>query len=263
MAQKFSTSRSPGGHLLTINSTDELAAPSSYLEEVAKHGGSHGYVLFSYGSTEQDGLWQRSANEFPLYVGIVLRPPFSAARGSMLSVLGALALARTVSRHSDGKPLIRWVSDVYSGRRRIAFVKTHAALSTNGGLRYATVHLSLLITENFEGTLHEVVSSVFSSQRETLLERVAGTLISEFFTLYESFATTDSTAFLEEYRSLSLLQGKRIRFLRDGKRHRATVIGIDDNARLVVTPRRGRSELLCTASELYDPKRTRKTQKPL
>ena len=253
MASKITSSRSPGGRLLTIEWVDALPSPAAYLDEIARHDGSHGYTVVTEDPSVQDPLPPKKPGEGTLHVSILLRPTFQPRRGTLLSVLSALALVRTVHRHSTHEPMIRWVSDVFAGKRRIAAVTMRAALTPTGSYDYVIINLSLRITGSFAGSLPEVVESVFSSTRESLTERVAETLITEFFTLYEGFATTDSTAFLDEYRELSLLRGKRIRFLRDGKRHRATVIGIDDSARLVVTPRRGRSVVLHSVSELHDP----------
>ena len=253
MASKITSSRSPGGRLLTIEWMDDLPSPAAYLEEIARHDGSPGFVVVTKDMTVQDTLPPPKPGDGALHVSILLRPTLQPQRGTLLSVLSALALARTIRRHSTHEPMIRWVSDVFAGKRRIAAVTTRAALTPDGTYDYVVVNLSLRITHSFAGSLPEVVESVFSSTRESLTERVAETLITEFFTLYEGFATTDSTAFLDEYRELSLLRGKRIRFLRGGKRYRATVIGIDDSAGLVVTPRRGRSVVLHSIGELHDP----------
>lgn len=261
MASKISTSRSPGGRLLTVEWMDAIPSPTAYLEEIARHDGSHGYVVVTEEAEVPDALPPRKKGESTLYLSVLLRPALPPSRGTMLSVLAALALARTIRRHSDYEPGIRWVGDVYAGKRQLASVTTRAALRPTGSFDYVLVNFALRITQDFAGSLSDIVGSVFSAKRETLAERVADVLITEFFTLYEGFATTDSTAFLDEYRELSLLRGKHIRFLRGGRRIRATVIGIDDLARLVVTPRRGESVVLGSVAELYDPNRARRLGK--
>ena len=259
MASKIISSRSPGGRLLTIEWVDPLPSPTAYLEEIARHDGHDGYVVVAEEITGYDPLPQKKEGEGSLHVSILLRPAMPASRSMMLTAIGALALVHTARRHSSLDVGIRWVGDVYAGKQRIANATTKGSLRSDGhSFRYVLVNLSLRTTDAFAGSLSEVVKSVFSPYRETKAERIADTLINEFFTLYESFATSESNAFLDEYRERSLLRGKRIRFLKNGKRVRATVIGIDDSTRLVVTPRRGESVVLHSASELYDPSRPRK-----
>lgn len=251
MASKISTSRSPGGRLLTIEQIDDLPlSPIEHLEQLARGNAEAGYVLVTGDALIKEGSGT-------LTVGFLLRPAVSPSRGGMLAVVGAVALARAIRRHSSHEPMIRWVSDVYAGKRRLAEVTTRAAISPDGGFRYVLVCLTLQITSSYADRLGTVVQSVFSSHRTTATDRVAETLVNEFFSLYEGFATTDGTAFLDEYRELSLLRGKRIHYYKNGRRYRATVVGIDDDARLVVSPRRGKSVVLTSVTELHNPRRAR------
>lgn len=254
---KITSSRSPGGRLLTIEWMEKLAAPAAYLEDIARHDGGDGYVVVVKNPPLPDSITAARRDEGSLFVGFLLRPSMAPARGGMSAAIAALALARTIRRHSTHEPGIHWVSDIYAGKKKLAIASLRAALKPTGSFRYLTVNLFLRITQSYAGSLPEVVQSIFSSQRETLHERVAETLINEFFTLYEAFATTDNPTFLEEYRELSLLQGKRIRYLRDGKRLRATVFGIDDSARLILTSRHGASVILTSSSELYDKRKAK------
>lgn len=261
MASKITTSRSPGGRLLTIEWLDALASTSAYIEEIARHGGNDGYVVVAEDAPSPETQSKKKPQSSTLHISILLRPALTPSRGTMIPVLGAIALTRSIRRHSTHEPMIRWISDIYVGKQQIASASIHSSLRPSGSFRYVIVNFSLSITQSFAGSLSDVVRSVFSVHRETLSQRVAETLINEFFTLYEGYATTDSVAFLDEYRELSLLRGKWIRFLRNGRRVPATVIGIDDSARLVVTPRHGESVVLHSVAELYDPRRMRRQRK--
>lgn len=259
MASRITTARSPGGRLLTIEAIDNLPSTAALLERIAMRGGHDGYIVLSETSGHGEALKKR-ANEKRLLVSILLRPSLSPSRVAMFSVLGALALARTVRRHSSLEPKIRWVGDLYADKQRIAEATARGKLLPGGsGFRYVVVTLSLRLEGNFTASLPEVVRSVFSPRRESPAERISETLINEFFSLYEEMTAGETAAFLDEYRDLSLLRGKRIRIAKDGRYLRATVLGIDDDAGLVVAPRRGGSTVLHSVSELYDPRRSHKT----
>ncbi len=265
MASKITASRSPGGRLLTIEWVDTLPSAAAYIEEIARHGGSDGYVVVTRDDPvpeEQDKKKQRPTT---LYVSILLRPALAPSRATMLSALGALALTRAIRRHSSHEPRIRWISDVYAGKQWIGDVTLRASLRSTGSFNYLLVNFSLLITPSFTGNLSDIVRSVFSQRRETLTDQVAETLIGEFFALYEPFLTTDekqTATFLDEYRDYSIpVRDTRVRILQNGIRIPATVVGIDDCAHLVVTPRHGESIVLRSAAELYDPRRARRQRK--
>lgn len=258
MASRIITARSPGGRLLTIELFEEAVTTAELVEDIARHEGRDGYIVVSSGlPAEAPGAKKKQDDR--LSVSILLRPALSPTRVMMLSAIAALALSRAIRHHSTLEPTIRWVGEVYAEKQKIAEATTRGTLRPGGtGFSYVIVNLSLLVTKDFTTRLTEVIKSVFSPRRESVAERISETVINEFFSLYEAMATSDSAAFLDEYRDLSLLRGKRIRVLRNGKPRRATVLGIDDNAGLVVALRRGGSMVLHSASELYEKKQKRK-----
>ena len=82
-------------------------------------------------------------------------------------------------------------------------------------------------------------------------------MIHEFFTLYEDLGIEGTPSFLDEYRALSLLLGKRVSVLRGGRRRGGVAISIDDDARLEVALRHGDILHLSSGAELYDKKQVR------
>lgn len=258
-ARIFST-RSPAGQLLTVESLSSCPSTAAYLEQIARHEGRGGYVVICDNVTGYDAaLPPEKPGESTLFVSILLRPSLSPSRGVMLAALSALALARAAEQHSPYKAKLSWVSDVYTeSKQKIGEVTLRSALHPSGlGFLYIIVNFALRITQEFVGKLPDIVESVFSQRKTTLTERIADTLVDEFFTLYEACTPEEHAGdFLEEYRKRERMRDHRIHVLHEGHRIGATVIGIDDNARLIVAPRRGKSFVLHSASEILDKKRT-------
>ena len=261
MTARIVSTRSPAGQLLTVESLSSCASTAAYLEEIARHEGRSGYIVMCDNVTGHDAaLPPATEGESTLFVSILLRPTLSPARATMLAALSALALAKAAGHHSPYEPSIAWISDVYAdNRKKIGEVTLRSALHPSGlGFLYIIVNFALRITREFAGKLPDVVESVFSQRQTTLTERIATTLISEFYDLYEATAPEEHAGdFLEEYRARSLLRGKRIRVLRNGHRRGVNVIGIDDSAQLVVAPRRGKSFVLHSGAEIINKKRNR------
>ena len=264
-ARIFST-RSPAGQLLTVERLSSCTSTTAYLETIARHEGRSGYVVVCDNVTGQDAaLPPEKPGESTLFVSILLRPSLTPGRSVYLTALSALALARAAERNSPYKPQIAWVSDVYTeSKKKLGEVTLRSALHPSGlGYLYITVNFALRITAEFAGKLPDIVESVFSQHKTTLSERIADTLITEFFTLYEANQPQDNAddaqkenGFLDEYRERTFLRS-RIRVLQNGRRLSANVIGVDDNACLVVTTRRGRSMTIHSRSEIVDKRRDR------
>lgn len=261
MTARIVSTRSPAGQLLTVESLSSCKSTSAYLENIARHDGRSGYIVICDKVTGYDAaLPPEKEGESTLFVSVLLRPSLSPSRGVMLTALSALALAKAAEHHSPYKPTISWVSDVYAdGRKKIGEVTMRSALHPSGlGFLYIIVNFALRITHEFVGKLPDIVESVFSQRQTTLTERIATTLINEFFALYEATLEEDhATDFLSEYRDRELLRDRHIRILRNGHRTRVSVHGVDDNARLIVVTRRGKSLLLSSGAEIFDKRRTR------
>ena len=259
MTSRILSVRSPRGRLLTVECLESCPSTSAYLEEIAHHEGQDGYVVACDNVTAAlPSLPPPRTDEETLHISILLRPTLPPSRCMMLSALASLAVARTVEQHSNCEPRIRWVSDVYDGGHKLSEVGLRSALHPSGaGFLYIIVNIALRITDDFSGTLPDIVRSVFSSRRMTLTERIADTMIHEFFTLYEAMTADTIPPFLAEYRERSLLIGKHVQVLRNGRRVGGVAVGVDDNARLSVSLRHGELLHLSSVAELCDKKRLR------
>lgn len=259
MTSRILTTRSPRGRLLTVQLLETCPSTGAYLEEIAKHEGQDGYIVVSDGvSAATPALPPPKEDESTLHVSILLRPALPPARCMLLPLLASTAVARTVAQHSTCEPRIRWASDVYDGSHKLSEVVLRSALHPSGaGFLYIIVNIALRITDDFAGTLPDIVRSVFSNRRTTLTERIADTMIREFFTLYEELAPEGEPSFLREYRDLSLLIGRRVKVLRNGHRLSGTAVSVDDGGHLLVALRRGDILPLHSVAELYDKRKLR------
>ena len=251
MESKITTARSPRGRLLTIEHIGKADSTATILESIAKRGGADGYILLADEVTVSPlpTKKKKGKNDRSLHMGILIHPAFSSSQRLLLSVIGALALRKTVRYYSGVEASLRWPADVVYQKETIGTVETVCSFRENGSFHYAIMDFSLRIhRRHFSESLPKIVENVFAPVRRSLTERMANTLLTEFFSLYEEMALDRS--FLDEYRELSLLRGKRVRFLREEKKVRGTVIGIDDSAHLVIAPKRGGSYPLSSKDEL-------------
>ncbi len=247
---KITTTRSPKGRLLTVEHITATDSTEEMLRKIARYDGNDGHILYTErlepipagmppARDKKDGM---------LAMSILLRPPVSLTEPAVLSTIGALALSRIVRRFSSLSVGIRWPGDLLCGSRRIGSVSVSGDRRAGGSFRYAIVTFFLRISDRaFAEPLPKIVQNVFSPVRLTQTERMATGLIYEFFSLYENLG---DRLFLDEFRGQSLLHGKRISVWHNERRVRATVIGINDDACLIVAPRGGGSFLLHSREEL-------------
>lgn len=226
--------QSPHGRVLLIDNRIGKAPGDETMRTLLGRGGmTDGYTVISdYTSSESpDRTGQR---DFKLHVYTFLRPGMHISQATFLNVVPTIALCRAIEANSDHKVGIRWPREIRAGRKRIASIDFSSRLLSTGYLEelilHATIHMQ---ASHFPTRLEDVVTSVFTSRRVSTPDRIAQTMLKEFYGIYENRKQAYPLA-LEDYRLRSQLLGHRV-FFREGRRlrcGRAEAIDAEGNLRV-------------------------------
>lgn len=227
-----------------INIRDTVTSTNTVLKEIAEKGGAEGMVVIAQQQSMGKGRLGRSfysPKGTGLYMSLLLRPKFSAEEALSITTAAAVAVAGAVEEVCGLPGQIKWVNDVYLRGRKVCGILTEAAVDfENKGLHYAVLGMGVNLREppgGFSEELKEVAGALF--YRETppgAKTKLAAEILNRFFKLY---GTLPEKTFLEEYRSRSLLTGVEITFTEGSREGEGTVLGIDENMRLVVQRKEG------------------------
>lgn len=166
-----------------------------------------------------------------LYLTLVLKPQEAVQNLLMVTVAAAVAACQAVRETSDTLPEIKWVNDLYIGKRKIAGILTEAIadLETQQvdtlliGIGFNTKKTEL--PDDIKGIAGAINDSSLSRNR--LAAAVWKNL------LYWTEHLSDP-ALIEKYREYSLLIGHEITYEKNGKAYTGTVLSINDAGNLVI-----------------------------
>ena len=129
------------------------------------------------------------------------------------------------------------MNDIYLKGKKVCGILTEASVDfESGGLNYAVLGIGInLTTIDFPDELREIAASV-SAEKADLRAPVAAEFLTRFFGYYKKL---QSLEFLSEYRRRSMLTGQEVTFIRGNEIFEGTVIGIDDELRLVTRLKNG------------------------
>lgn len=231
--------RAANGRLLTMETLcDTTVSPLSAAKDAAARGTSEGYAVFMpliLPKKESDGL-RVASNETEadaFHLCLLLRPVIAAQKAILLTALAAVAALRSIQKYTRAQLDIHWVNDIYAGSKHVCAIQTEGALNSSAHFNYVIADFYVKLPRRlFNRTLSDLIYQVFSERNESLSAQIAADMMTEFFALYEEIARPSS--FLPEYRKYVLLGRKHIRILQNGKARRGRIIGIDDNAHLLV-----------------------------
>lgn len=156
-----------------------------------------------------------------LYMTAVLPITPMQAYEFSLTAAAAVACVRAIGRVCGKTPLIKWVNDLYIGGKKIAGILTEAdsnRVIVGIGINVTTDIFPLDLPRagslGIDADLSELAAAVFLELAD--------------------MALSGDRSFMAEYRSLSMLLGKRISYTQNGTVRQAEAVAIDDMGRLEV-----------------------------
>ena len=217
-------------------------------KEYAKSAGAQMPALFiADGQTAGRGRRGRSFDSeggAGLYMSILFRPDAECCDAAKITVLAAVSVCRAI-RHLTGAEVgIKWVNDIYFDDKKLAGILTEGEIANCGGFSYAVCGIGVnLLSRDFPAEL---------SGRVTTLEDISGVRVNRDGLAEkiceEFFAGWDFEDVIKEYRSFSILSGKRALMRRiSGESFFATVLDITDDGALLVLRDDGVREELISA----------------
>ena len=246
----LSSVQSPHGRVLLIDNRIGKAPADETVHTLIGRGGiTDGYTVISDhvagGTPDCTG-----GRDFRLHICTFLRPGIHVSRATFLNVIPTLAVCHAIEANSDYKVGIRWPREIRAGRKRIAEIEFSGKLLPTGYLEELILHVTIhMQTNHFPTRMEDVVTSVFTNRRISTPDRVAQTMLKDFFGIYENMSDAYPAA-LEEYRRRSLLLGRRV-FVRIGRRiRRVRAESVDAEGLLHVRLRRGDEAVLAEETQL-------------
>lgn len=224
---------------VAIDVRESVTSTNTVLKELAEKGGREGMVVIAQRQVGGKGRMGRSfysPKGSGLYMSILLRPSLAAEESLAITTAAAVAVAEAVDRLTGQRAQIKWVNDVYLYGKKVCGILTEASLDfESGGLNYAVLGIGVNVQEppgGFPAELAELVGAIFpEGAPDGARSRLAAEILNRFFASYRQLPRR---GFMEQYRSRLLLLGMEIGFQQGGSQWEGTVLGVDDEARLLV-----------------------------
>ena len=238
----------------TVTSTNTL------LREMAAFGAPEGYVLVANEQTAGKGRMGReffSPASHGIYFSLLLRPQDEQTRknltdgAALITSAAAVATAQAIETVTGVHAGIKWVNDLYISDKKVCGILTEANFNGKQGyFDYAVLGIGINVTrqeEGFTGALKEVACSIeekmlgTSSLESNARSRIVAAILDNFWSYYNNI---NERAFLDEYRSRSIILGRDINVQSSSGTKLARAVEIDNVCGLVVKYNDGKTETL-------------------
>lgn len=215
----------------TINSTN------TYAKELAQNGAEHGTIVIANHQTHGRGRLGReffSPADTGIYMSILLRSAdFAKFNPSSLTIAAGVAVCVVIEMLTNKNPKIKWVNDIFLNDKKICGILAEGGtLSGNYQNDYTIVGIGLNVStksEAFPGKLSEIAGSLFPEN--ITRSHLVAEIINKFFHICSTYS---QDKLIPEYKKRSLVLGKNISFVKDGKTCHGTAVDINNDGNLVV-----------------------------
>lgn len=171
-----------------------------------------------------------------IYMSLILRPKIAPEKTLFITVAAACAAALAIERVSGKQTKIKWVNDIYIDGKKVCGILTEGGINPKAAtLDYAVLGVGINVTTSQQGFPSlPLADSVFGDT--VVSNNVKAQIIAEFAnTFFKFYENLEQREFLTIYREKSFLNGKRVTYTAQGVTRCATAVGIDDDARLIVS----------------------------
>ncbi|MBQ8589332.1 MAG: biotin--[Firmicutes bacterium] len=208
---------------------DQLDSTNAKARELASSGASHGTVIVAGEQTAGRGRLGRSfvsPKNSGIYLSVILRPEVIGLDNSSITLLttaAAVAVARAVKRALDLELQIKWVNDLYLDGKKVCGILTEGVIDPKLGTFDAVIiGIGLNYREpdgGFPDELKDIAGALIpagqtvSTEHLPTCDELAMFLSEELLSLLPNLTSRE---FLNEYRSRSMVLGRKVRIFPKG-----------------------------------------------
>lgn len=232
---------------------EAVGSTNDEVRQAAREGQEEGYVCLARSQSAGRGRRGRvfySPGHTGLYLSVLLRPGDRLALSDavQITVLAAVAAAEAIEAVSGRPADIKWVNDLLMDDRKVAGILTEGELDLEGRrLNAAVLGLGFNICPPADGWLEEldgIAGSIWPSADALpadAVNRFTGLLLNKIGAYYNALP---GRPYLDDYRKRSVLQDRLVDVHQGNKQWLGRVLGIDDDANLILRTADGRTEIL-------------------
>ena len=250
------TFKASDGNLVRFEYRESLPSVCALAREYANSNYPDRYVIFTEKQTAISALGSplsENESEMGLFMSCILRPSIFPSQAGPISAFSATALAAALEEHSNNEIGIGWVSDIYCNGIKIGCTSVEGKLDNFTSYEYLIVTFAVKLDgKKFTPRLTDMVRQVFEDKIVSVTQIMAKTVLNKFFSIYKELKTPEKH--LNGYLSRSVLTDKKIKYIEEGRKKPAKVVGIDKSTLgLIVETKDGKKIQITSPSQIHLP----------
>lgn len=221
---------------LRIRDFAEAGRADGLLAVAEQQTGGKGRRGRSWESPSGTGIW----------MSMLLRPKIEPQKASMITIVSALAVAKSIEKISGLETKIKWPNDIVINGKKVCGILTEMSAEMEE-VHYIIVGIG--INANTQEFAEEIDYMATSIARESGKKIKRAALITEFCSQFEqyygTFLSTGDLAFMkEDYEDYLINIGKEVKIIKNQQERVRRALGINELGELIVERADGTKEII-------------------
>ena len=239
---------------IEISVLQTVSSTNTVVQQKVSDGARTDCLILANEQTQGRGRAGRSffsPKDTGIYMSLLLCPKnCSANQASQITTMAAVAMCEAIETICEEKAQIKWVNDIFLRGKKVCGILTEASFSLESGLmEYAVLGIGVNLYPpkgQFPKELQTIAGSIFQEQKNDAKNQLVAQFLNHFFAYYSRQSPCD---YVQKYRDRSFVIGKQVQLIAGNQSDFVTVVGIDDQCRLLIRYNDGK-ECCCSAGEI-------------
>ena len=234
---------------------DETSSTNTKAKEIARTG-EEGALIIARTQTKGRGRFNRiwHSPEGGLYFSVILKPNISPDKISLLPLIAALAVSKTINLNYNLKAKIKWPNDVRINGKKVAGILLESEIDGKE-VRYVILGFGINLNIDVNQFPKELKNAVTSASQELGTEvdyqKFLEKLLSVLDGYYKMFLHKEIDILLKEWKELSDTLNRRVKIVISSEEITGTAHDIDKSGFLIVTTDSGDYKKIMSGDCIY------------
>jgi BirA family biotin operon repressor/biotin-[acetyl-CoA-carboxylase] ligase len=225
--------------------------------ELAMRGAEEGEVVIAESQEKGKGRLGRDWFSPPyvnLYLSVILRPKIPPYQAPLITLMAAVATAKTVEKCSGLRPLIKWPNDILLKGRKVAGLLNEIQLETD---RIHFVILGIGVNLNvdekmFPKKIRSVATSMKKEMGQAILRKdFLSSLLQQLEEWYTIYLKEGGEVILNAWREQAQIKGKPVKVTSFGETISGIAVDVDSDGALILKTIDGRQKRIVAGDVEY------------
>jgi BirA family biotin operon repressor/biotin-[acetyl-CoA-carboxylase] ligase len=234
----------------SINSTNSKA------KDLAKKGAEEGTVVISEIQKKGRGRFERvwESPEGGLYFSIILKPKCEPEKSTLLPLIGALSVCKTITSISDLNVIIKWPNDVLIKGKKVSGILLESESDKNN-LKYVVLGIGINLNIELSALSEELHSNSTSIAHEIGIKLnyydFLKKLLLNLDNYYMLFDENKFDFLIKEWKENTDTLGKKVIIDTSTEKISGRAVDIDDCGFLIVVTETGQTKKITSGDCIY------------